>query len=293
MIAPSACAKSQTQADLPASCGRSGEQQTRDVRAGNEQHDTHERHDHEQGPGKFFPQVVLSTPSRQQPELRLIAIRPIGQRGLDGLLKRDFHSALGLRGCDTRLQTSHDQHPPIVAVAQKRSAWSVPVGRDEWLSAERHDEVGNVPRVDPGEARRVHAHYGDGRLIDGDSGADGRRIAAESPGPVTMADDSDDFRPAADVILWLDRTPRQRRHAHPPEEIPGYEVSLDQFRLTVDHDGDASQRLVGKHRVEDRRLTFERLEDRIREGRAHAATRRGPVPVSRRRVHQHARTGRP
>ena len=162
-------------------------------------------------------QIVLAAGAVEQAELRPIAIGPSGS--VAGTpLKRGFHHALSLSAGDARLQPPHDEHPPVVRIAQHRTVRHVAIRRDQRLRGERHHHVGRVARLEPCEAGRCHSDNGHGNLVDSNAFPDRRRPAPEPARPISVADDGDGLGSPAHVVSRHDRATRDRRHAHTGEK---------------------------------------------------------------------------
>jgi hypothetical protein len=93
---------------------------------------------------------------------------------------------------DAGLEAPHHLRPPVAARFEQRCVRGLETPGHQLRRVDHRDEhVGRATRLHAEEPRRGHAHDRVGAVVDRYGASDDRRVAAETAGPVTVADDGD------------------------------------------------------------------------------------------------------
>jgi hypothetical protein len=195
------------------------EQQVRDVRAGDEQHEDDRAHEDPEDAADVAHEVLLERPqagseARLLEHLLVEAAR--GREPLERHRQQARHVRVGLREGGARLEPGH------ALVAELPEQHLGPV------EPQREDE--GVFEVEEAEVARHHADDLHRLSVDGERPPDRGRIATELGLPIAVAED-DGGRAARLVVLAGERAAEEGGHAKEGKDSVGHAQHRDPLRL--------------------------------------------------------------
>jgi len=233
----------------------------RDVRAGDEEQESHRAQQRQQHRPHVAKEVVGKRRGGGREVqagrivLRHLGSEPLGQR-------RDLRGCLLTR--DARFQP---RHPGQEVRAANRHRRAVEPERDERVGGQRRVEVPGNP-----ERRRHHADHGEGLPVEHDAAADDVGVGAEAPPPQAVAE-QDHQVAVGGVFLGCEETSELRRHTEGGQHAVRYDAERNPHRLSGTRQG---HRLTGRNaEVFERSELFAVVE--VLQGRDRGTRRFGPA----------------
>ena len=205
--------------DFLAAISGARQQQVRQVRARDQQHECHASNEnHQHAPAGTYK--VVAQGSYERTDL-LVRIRMLAsQAGANGL-----HLGVGLRQRHSGLQAC--DHHPVVPPARRH--FSRLVG-----TPERRPDLAQPAAILPRRFGTGGQHTDDGVLFRAkrDGFADNARIRAEPAPPKTLADQRD-FGRSRTVLVVAENAPKQGSRAQCPQQSGGHQASRYHFRRAL------------------------------------------------------------
>ena len=198
----------QTRGELALPRAGAGEQEARDIRAGDEQHDGHDRHLHQhERPDETREQRMGAAGAAEHEASIRIALRIL----LEHSPRQE--SKLGRRGIprDLRFQSAGQHDARRVATGALGLADASKPGRQPDIGIDTGKRADEPPRRD--------AHDRECRVVDGQGPTDDGRIGAEVTAPEPIAHDDDGGR-VGPIFERTEIAAQARRHAQ-QREVPG------------------------------------------------------------------------
>ena len=272
-------AERQAHRDLALPHEAARDQQVRDVRARDQQHEPDHRHQHDERGREVVAQRRIA--DVRLVELQLSRHEALADEGRPVLRARQRHLVLAdlreqplqrsLRGLDrvAGLEPREHLHPARALIVHVHPS---PLGHDHRLHQDRHAHLRRARRIDAGKTLRGHADDRHGVVVDEDLLADRLRVAIESPRPVVVAD-HDRWVTLVDLIVFLriEDASRRRSHAEHREVVARHHLDVDALGLVVDRDRGVGQP-ARQHFAERLGALLVLLVDRIGvHARAHVA----------------------
>jgi hypothetical protein len=218
------------------------DQQVGDVGAGDQQDQTHHRHQDDQRrreivaePGEskrrgFDDQVSGHEPFAGvwrplfRPRQRHLVLTDLQEQPLQRRLRRGDRVS--------GLEPGEHLHPSRAAVVHVHP---IPLGRHHRFHLDRHADLRRLRRIEAGESPRRHADDRHRVVVHQDLLTDDGAVAAEAVDPVVVAE-HDDRMPAIHLIVFLgvEHPPEGRSDAEHREVVARDELGLDALGVVVD-----------------------------------------------------------
>ena len=208
--------------------GVAGEQQVGEVRAGDQQHDRSDALEQQQRPGEGATQPSESVPPGAQPEglseklsPGVVAAGQLGQLCLSQVAVERTCGRLGFRPGDVRPQPRHQRHPLVAPVLQpvcgKRP--------EDRRHHHRDPHVDGVAELRAVEAGRRNADDRHRPPVQHDRSSHDRRLGAEPPLPVVVAQDHDRVSARRPVVRGRQQPAEPGPHAQGLEVVPRHQLA--------------------------------------------------------------------
>ena len=258
--------------DLLLARGGAREQQARDVRARDQQHECDEPLQDEERLLETLPQVGHAAGGRDQRKSLLQEALPLvrelpEQRPLQlfvlALPVQHAHRSLRLAAGDTGFQAAEQVEPGVALVVEL-----VPGRRDDGLHHHRHPHVGGYPAVGPFEARIRDAYDRERRAVQADRPADEVLRFGEAVTPEVVLQDDDGMGVLVPVVVRVQHAAEVGPDTEDVEEIAGHEPDADSLAAVVADEARRLDELSGEP-GEDRVAVPQREIEGMRE-RVHA-----------------------
>ena len=238
------CAHRHSHGDFSLSRCGARKLQIGNVRTGDQQDESHKGHQNKQRGREFSAQVVQPFAAGLEFHVRngfrfrgRLDVR--SQALLENRIELSARRGLG----DARLQSAYHDHPPVVSRGKERGNWLAarqgalgrargrPARLNLWLEMQGQPDLDRTSRLHAEEFRRADPDDGHGNTIDRQLFADGRRVAAEAPLPITVADYGRGLRPNA-IIFRTERAAENRLNAERSEKASGNQLPLGAARFS-------------------------------------------------------------
>jgi hypothetical protein len=266
--------------DLLLARGGAGEEEARDVRAGDQEDEADHAHEHDERGARLVAQPGGAAPARHQLErlleearlvgprhalgvgrvfLEELAVDEVGRRG--GLLRRD---AVGEAG--------HADEPAGAPVAEPQS----PGGLHLPLHREGDVDVDRAGHLDAVEGGRGHADDGHGVVVDGDEPAHDPGVAAEATLEEGVPQDDDRVAGGDAVVVGGEEPAQGGAEAEDLEERARDDVAVHVVGLPPDREVEG-RGIVGEDTREDGAAVTEPQVHRVGDRRHGVALAGGPA----------------
>ena len=130
-------------------CRGARQQQVRQIRAGNEQHEPDKRDQNEERLAELVAQIVHTAIAGREPQMRAIAARPCLEQGANDVAEGQVETALDLPLVHTRGKTPHDEHPPVIRIVEQGQTLAPSERKDHRLRLTGTNTSGSRPGVKP------------------------------------------------------------------------------------------------------------------------------------------------
>ena len=248
------------------------EQQVRDVRARDQQHEAHEPLEDDERLLEAIPQVGLPARGRDEQERLLQEALPRVRELLEELAKEFLLLALPIQHAQRGLRLFHRhaglQAPEHVEPGVTLVLELVPGGRDGRLHHHGHPQVRGDPRVGALEAGVGDADDGERAAVQTDRRAHDVGARAEAVPPEVVLQHRDRVAVLHGVVRHVQHTARVRANPEHVEEVAGDHADVDHLVAIVPEQARLLDELPGEAR-EHRVLLTQREVEGMRE-RPHA-----------------------
>ena len=261
-------AEGQAHRDLAFARSGSGQQQVRDVGAGDEQDESDHPRENEERGRELLPQRREAAKAREHLELlgqEAIAkargrVGHLAELVLVDLTVEHLQARRRLHPRHAGLEPGHHVQPHEAPILEL-----VPGGRDGRLHGQGDVEIGRRTHLDPVKRRSRHAHDRERAAVQLEDLPHHARIATEAPLPVAVVEHRHRAGVGLNVVFGGEGAAHGRLHPQHGEEVAGHDLSQRALGLPLGLEAQG-HRKARQHSREDRVLVAEVAVHRVGKG---------------------------